>query len=570
MEPTAVSPPQQAQQRERPTHVVDALPDAILIVDNTGAITFANAAAAAIFDQPADKLPGRAFASLLSEPFQTPYAEAIQAFSEGNEPEDLIGTREVVGQLADGSTIALELTMSEMQDGENRLLVAAARDIRDQKRDEARLRHEAEHDALTGLPNRASFEAILTRHVEYAARYGNSGSVVAIGIDNFKYVNDTLGHEGGDELLRQLAELIRGRLRKTDILARLSGDLFAMLLHGAGEVKAQEVATELLKLIEGHAFVIDSEQVRITVSAGLTALEERPVTGAELLTESDVAMYQAKEAGRNQVVSFEPEGPDGKETKRVWSERVRQATERGLFVLVCQPIMDMETEEITRYELLLRMRGEDGGLVEPGAFLATAERFGLIQGVDRWVTQQAMRLIAAHKQEGRSLTLGINLSGQTMGGTNKENFVAQVAKDLKSTGIDPSSLVFEVTETAAVNDIERAREFAEALLELGCQVALDDFGAGFASFYYLKHLPFNYLKIDGEFIKELPRAPIDQLIVKALVDVCKGRDIQTVGEFVGDQDTLDALKRLGVNFAQGYHIGKPVPVAELRAAAKAD
>jgi diguanylate cyclase (GGDEF)-like protein/PAS domain S-box-containing protein len=560
MEPTAVSAP---KTRERPTHVVDALPDAVLIVDASGAVTYANGPAETIFDQPASDLPGRAFTTLLSEPFQGHYADALRTFAEGGEPELLGASREVVGLRSDGSTIALQLTISEMQDGANRLLVAVARDIREQKRAEARLRHDAEHDALTALPNRASFEQMLTRHVEYAARYGNPGSVVALGIDNFKYTNDALGHEAGNQLLREVAALLRGRLRKTDIVARLSGDVFAVLLHGAGEAKAQAVAQELLDLVGNHAFVIGGESVRVTMSAGLTALEERPVTGAELLAESDVAMYQAKEAGRNRVVAFEQEGRDGIETKRVWSERVRQATERGLFVLVCQPIMDLQTRQVTHYELLLRMRGEDGGLVEPGAFLATAERFGLIQGVDRWVTQQAMRLIAAHKREGRNLVLGVNLSGKTMGDSN---FTAQVEKELKSTGIDPKSMVLEITETAAVNDIDRARSFAESLIGLGCQVALDDFGAGFASFYYLKHLPINYLKIDGEFIKELPRVPIDQLIVKALVEVCRGRGIKTIGEFVGDDDTLEAIHRLGVDYAQGYFIGKPVPVAELRSA----
>jgi diguanylate cyclase (GGDEF)-like protein/PAS domain S-box-containing protein len=560
MEPMTVSAP---QTRERPTHVVDAIPDAVLIVDPSGAITYANAPAATIFDQPASHLPGRAFTALLSEPFQAQYAEAIQSFAQGATPEIVGTSREVVGMRLDGSTIAIELTLTEMQDGDSRLLVAVARDIREQKRAEARLRHEAEHDALTGLPNRASFEQMLTRHVEYAARYGNAGSVVALGVDNFKYINDTLGHEAGDALLKEVASLIRGRLRKTDIVARLSGDVFAVLLHGAGEVKAQAVAQELIDLVGNHAFVLVGEAVRATMSAGLTALEERPVTGAELLAEADVAMYQAKEAGRNRVVPFEQEGRDGIETKKAWSERVRQATERGLFVLVCQPIMDLQTHQVSHYELLLRMRGEDGGLVEPGAFLATAEKFGLITGVDRWVTQQAMRLVASHRQDGRELVLSVNLSGKTMGDTN---FIAQVGKDLKSTGIDPKSIVFEITETAAVNDINRARDFTDALIKLGCRVALDDFGAGFASFYYLKHLPINYLKIDGEFIKQLPRAPIDQLIVKALVDVCKGRQIQTVGEFVGDEDTLQAIKHLGVDYAQGYYIGKPVPVAELRAA----
>jgi len=245
----------------------------------------------------------------------------------------------------------------------------------------------------------------------------------------------------------------------------------------------------------------------------------------------------------------------------MWSERVRQATEKGLFVLVCQPITDLASGRITQYELLLRMRGEDGNLVPPAIFLETAERFGLIQAVDRWVTQQAVRLIAAHRDDGRSLILEVNLSGKTM---TDPNFSAQVQKELTATGVDPANLIFEVTETAAVADIERARTLADELTAIGCRFALDDFGAGFASFFYLKHLPISHLKIDGEFVKDLPRNPTDQLVVKALVDVCRGLGIKTVAEFVGDEETLTLLKEMGVDYAQGYFVGHPHPVADLR------
>jgi diguanylate cyclase (GGDEF)-like protein/PAS domain S-box-containing protein len=546
--------------------VIDALPEAIVILDQSGTVAYANPAAERLFDYPVGQMPGRAFTSLLAEPQQAAYAEALGRFAQGESVPRLAERREAVGVRSDGSTVAIELSLTEMGAGEARMLVAMVRDIREQKRAEARLRHAAEHDALTGLPNRATFEELLTRHVEYVARYGNAGSVVAVGIDNFKYVNDALGHEAGDELLREVAGLLQGRLRKTDVLARLSGDVFATLLHGAGEAKAQTVAEELVAILRDHAFVLQGQAIRVTASAGLTALQERPVTGAELLAEADIAMYSAKEAGRDRVFVHKPEGREQSEMKRAWSERIRQATERGLFVLVCQPIVELASGEETQFEVLLRMRGEDGGLVEPGAFLSTAERFGLIQGVDRWVTQQAMRLIAAHRQQGRSLMLEVNLSGKTMG---DPNFTAQVARELTATGIDPASIVFEVTETAAVADIEQAKAFAHDLTRLGCRFALDDFGAGYASFYYLKHLPISYLKIDGEFVKALPETPTDQLIVKALVDVCRGLGIKTVAEFVGSEETMGVLRQLGVDYAQGYHIGKPRPVAELRAAAAA-
>jgi EAL domain-containing protein (putative c-di-GMP-specific phosphodiesterase class I) len=207
------------------------------------------------------------------------------------------------------------------------------------------------------------------------------------------------------------------------------------------------------------------------------------------------------------------------------------------------------------------MRQEGGGLIQPAAFLATAERFGLIGGIDRWVTQQAVRLIAAHNKEGRELTLEVNLSGKTMGDAR---FPDEVRRELTSSGIDPASLIFEVTETAAVADIEQARLFAQSLSKVGCRFALDDFGSGYASFYYLKHLPISYLKIDGEFVRELPRSHTDQLIVRALVEVCEGLGIKTVAEFVTDEPTMKMVRDLGVDFAQGYHLGKPEPVSALR------
>ncbi len=552
-----------SEPRQRAEHLIailDHVREAIATIDVRGGIDYANPAAARLFDTPAPELIGRTFAALLGEPHQGEYATQLRDFGRGGEIPLLGIPREVNARRSDGSLLPIELTLTEMPTGEERMLIAVARDIRERKWAESQLRHMVAHDPLTGLLNRHSFEQELTRHISYAARYGNAGSVLVLGVDNFQYVNDSLGHDAGDELLAQIARVIQGRLRQTDVLARIGGDVFAVLLHGAGPEKAQDVSADLLGIVRGHPFVLGKQGVRVTLSGGLTSLEERPVTGSELLAEADGAMYAAKEGGRDRVVTFTAEGRDEGHEKRAWRERIRDATERGLFVLVFQPIVDLTSGETTQYELLLRMRGEDGGLVEPGAFLATAERFGLIQGIDRWVAQQAIRLIAGHRQQGRSLKLEVNLSGKTM---SDPNFTTHVARELKTTGIDPASLVFEVTETAAVADIEHARQFAANLTRLGCQFALDDFGAGFASFYYLKHLPISYLKIDGEFVRELPRTPTDQLIIKALVDVCRGLQIHTVAEFVGDDETMEVLTELGVDYAQGYHLGRPRPVADL-------
>ena len=541
--------------------VLRSVPDAILTVDSRGAIDYVNPAGERLFGYPSDQLLGRSFAALLAEPYKEEYAGYLRQHAQGDTVAILGMDREVIGRRGDGPNFAMELSLTDLRPMEQRMLVAVARDIRERKRTEAELRRAADTDPVTGLLNRQAFERELTRHVEYATRYGSGGSVLLFDIDNFKYVAETLGTEAGDELLLTLAGLIRSRLRRTDLMARLGADEIGLLVHGVGRARARTLAEELLELVREHAFAAEKQSIRITLSAGVSTLEERPITGKELLTEAEVAMYSAKEAGRDRVAEYTDEEKEDVESKRMWSERVRNATEKGLFVLVSQPISELESGRITQHELLLRMRGEDGDLVPPGVFLATAERFGLIGGVDRWVTQQAMRLIASHRDEGRELHLEVNLSGQTMG---DENFAAQVERELNATRIDPAQITFEITETAAVADVERARQMANDLKALGCKFALDDFGAGFASFYYVKHLPIDYLKIDGEFIKDLPQAPADRLVVKALVDVCRGLKIKTIAEFVQDAETVSILRELGVDYAQGYFIGHPKPVAELR------
>jgi diguanylate cyclase (GGDEF)-like protein/PAS domain S-box-containing protein len=541
--------------------LLENLPDAVMVVSERGAIGYANAAAERLFGHTASELDGLGLPALLAEPFDSEYAETLRLIATGEHDSMLGEWREVLGRRPDESRIPIELLLTEVRVGQARSLAVVARDIRDRKREEARLRQMAEQDSLTGLVNRISFEHALTRHVEYAARYGSGGSVIALGIDTFKYVNESLGVAAGDQLLKDLADLIRGRMRKTDVLARVGGDVFGLLVHGADKTKALALAEELLGILRRHAFVVEGEGMRITLSAGVTSLEERSVIGAELLAEAEAAMHTAKEEGSDRVVGWDPQGRGEADERRAWSERVRNATQRGLFVLVSQPIVELKSAEATQHELLLRMRKEGGGLIQPGEFLATAERFGLITGIDRWVTQQAMRLIAAHNSEGHELTLEVNLSGKTMSDTR---FPDEVKRELTATGIDPSNLIFEVTETAAVADIEQARAFAQSLAKVGCRFALDDFGAGYASFYYLKHLPISILKIDGEFVRELPRSPVDQRIISALVEVCRSLGIKTVAEFVSDEKILDIVRDLGVDYAQGYHFGKPEPVSALR------
>jgi EAL domain-containing protein (putative c-di-GMP-specific phosphodiesterase class I) len=285
-------------------------------------------------------------------------------------------------------------------------------------------------------------------------------------------------------------------------------------------------------------------------------------TGEEVLAAADLAMYEAKDSGRDRVVTFSPESASQTErrSRGTWIERIHQALDEDSFVLHAQPILDITTGEISQHELLLRMRGDDGELIPPGAFLGVAERFGLIQSIDRWVVAHAIQLMDQLLRQGQEIRLEVNLSGRSVDDRELPNMIR---RELDRTMVNPDNLVLEITETALISNMDQARQFAEILSRVGCRFALDDFGAGFGSHYYLKHLPLNYLKIDGDFIRSLPTSMIDQLMVKAMVQVAKGLGMKTVAEFVESDDTLLFLKQYGVDFAQGFHVGRPVPIEEV-------
>ena len=383
-------------------------------------------------------------------------------------------------------------------DGEVHGRVWSFRDVTERERIQSRLRHLADHDPLTGLLNRRRFEETLVARVADAARYESGGAVLLLDLDNFKYVNDSLGHGTGDAVIRSVADLIRGEMRETDVLARLGGDEFALLLPYASENEATQVAQKLLDTVRRHRAVFRGKRLRLTTSVGVTVISnDRVQTAEDLLVEADVAMYEAKEAGRDRFCVYVPSGEQiipQSEASPAWSERIRQALDDDGFVLFAQPIRSLATGEVSQYELLVRMVGDDGALLPPHAFLPSAERSGMIQEIDAWVTRSAIQLIDRHRRAGRRLRLEINLSGRTLG---DPTLPATIAEELKAVPIDPRDLIFEVTETAAVVNMDEAGDFASALSKMGCRFALDDFGAGFGSFYYLKYLPLDFLKIDG-------------------------------------------------------------------------
>ncbi len=421
------------------------------------------------------------------------------------------------------------------------------------------LRAKTEHDDLTGIHNRSYFLGELARVVERAHRQvaDQVSTLLYIDLDNFKYVNDTLGHLAGDRLLIEVSELLRKRARRSDLIARLGGDEFTMLLYDTRAEEAQSIAESFRRALAAYRFRQASEQVDVGCSIGVAMINAESRSAEEVLSRADFACLLAKRDGRNRVHIF-----DVKDEMNVaalsldmgWSRRIKDAIEHNRFVLAGQPIVDTRTLQTSAHEVLIRMRDEHGALIMPSGFLPAAERFGLSTDIDRWVIVNAIRMLAEQRRELPDLRYSINLSGQTL---SEPAVCDLVIHALRRSGLDPSALTFEVTETVAIANMTLAETFLSKLREIGCSTALDDFGAGMSSFGYLRELPVDYVKIDGRFVRNLAASATDQAMVRAMNDIAHALGKKTVAEFVEDENCFQLLREYGVDFAQGYHLGRP-------------
>lgn len=428
-------------------------------------------------------------------------------------------------------------------------------DITEQKKAEERIVYLAERDALTGLYNRRRFLEELENRIAYAKRFNQQGALLFIDLDEFKYINDTLGHQSGDDCLLTISRCLDSAVREIDILARLGGDEFAVLLPRADEESALKVARHLLNVLESEVVLPVELSMRISASIGITLFPEQGVTPSELLARADAAMYTAKHNGRNQVHMYQEHDTElvNMQNRVHWEDRIHRALKENHFVLHYQPVIELNSGKVVHYEALLRMN-DNGELIFPSAFLDTAERFNLIQEIDKWVLRKGIEAQANSKKQGNPISIAMNLSGRHFGNQDVMHLVKDTIKKYKA---DPASIIFEVTETAAVENFNQARSFIESLRGLGCRFALDDFGMGYSSFHYLKNLPVDMIKIDGSFVRNLHLNEFDRIIVKAMSDLANGMDITTVAEFVENQEICVLLEKLGVDYGQGYHLGMP-------------
>ena len=450
-------------------------------------------------------------------------------------------------------------------------VVLVLHDVSRERQYVAKLSYQASHDSLTGLINRGEFERRLNLALKSAAQLGSHHAVMYLDLDQFKVVNDTCGHAAGDQLMRQVSAVLQRRLRERDTLARLGGDEFGVLLENCAPDNASRIAEGLRQTVMECHFAWETRSFNIGVSIGLVNVDDGLFTLTDVLSAADSACYMAKEKGRNRVQVYRAGDSELsiRQGEMEWIGRLQKALEDDRFVLYSQEIagLDLSRQHEDHCEILIRMLDERGELVLPMTFIPAAERYNLMPSIDRWVIRNAFAIIAG-RQADKNATPGIfaiNLSGASIG---DERFLEYVREQFDHFAVVPQSICFEITETAAIAKLDKAAYFINQLKSVGCLFSLDDFGAGMSSFAYLKHLPVDFLKIDGGFVKDMADDPIDRAMVEAINSVGHVMGKRTIAEFVDGDRVIRMLREMGVDFAQGYGVAKPQPFGpRLRVAA---
>jgi len=495
------------------------------------------------------------WASAMAESGEVRNAELVLKRRDGSKIVVLENSRVVLD--ADGRALFYEGTLTD---------ITASHELSQQ------LSYDASHDPLTGLANRREFELRLQRALELMQATGAMHAVCFMDLDRFKAVNDSCGHVAGDELLRQLGQLLEQQVRSADVVARLGGDEFAVLLHNCGPDAAQQVAGNLLKAVDAYQFVWGSKVHTLGVSIGVVIVTPHMRRLAQVMNAADAACYAAKDAGRNRVHVYQEDEAvvERRNGEMEWVVRAKRALVENRLFLEAQPITPLAAgaTELPHYELLVRMRDENGRAVPPGAFLPSVERYNLAVRYDRWVIDATLGWMSAHPQVlARVSRFFINLSRDSVVDPDTAAYVRQAAAGV---GVDPRRLGFELSESVAIGNLTRANQLINDLRRLGCVTSLDDFGSGVSSFAYLKALAVEYIKIDGMFVGNISQDQVDYAMVRSIKEIGHVMGKKIIAESVETVAVLEKLREIGVDYAQGFEVGMPRPMDEIATVAVAD
>ncbi len=463
----------------------------------------------------------------------------------------------------DGKTILIEATAAPMRNDEGEVIgaVMVLQDVSQERKLSRQLSYQASHDMLTGLYNRRMFEEQLEAALMNVQSENRHHAVCYVDLDQFKIVNDTCGHVAGDELLRQLGDLLRHCIRDGDVIARLGGDEFGLLLEDCELNQAVIVADKVRQCVKEFRFAWEDKSFEVGASIGVVGINYENMDMANILASADMACYAAKDMGRNRVHVYEPSDAVLAEThgQMHWAGRISKALDEHRMVLFQQPVVDIRNGEnaSTHCEVLIRMKDEENDIISPDAFIPAAERYNLMPKLDRWVISEVFRTMQNKGCSGHGKIVAINLSGTSLA---DEQLLEHVLGEAENFKIDLSRVCFEITETAAISNLSRATHLIKELKSRGCKFSLDDFGSGLSSFNYLKNLPVDYIKIDGSFVVDMLNDPIDRAMVEAIIRIGHVMEVKIVAEWVENEETLILLKQMGVDFAQGYHLGMPEQV----------
>lgn len=558
-------------EKERAEVTLGSIGDAVVRTDAKGMIEFLNPVAEQLLGVPTAEVAGRPISNVLALVHETT-REALE-----NPVEICLREGRMVGRSnlsllvrPDGREFAIDDSAAPIRDADGGVIgaVLVFHDVSRARTLARQLAHQASHDFLTGLVNRHEFERRVGRALQRAQQEAITHALCFLDLDQFKVVNDTCGHGAGDELLRQLANALGKKVRRRDTLARLGGDEFGVLLEHCPPGQATRVAHELLEAVQEFRFVWEGKPFALGVSIGVVPITGESESLATVLRDADAACYAAKERGRNRVHFYEPNDAVMalRQGEMQWVSRITSALEEGRFRLYGQAIVPLvpRSGERARVEVLLRMVERDGELIAPGAFIPAAERYNLMGAVDRWVVREVCTMYSTHQASGWQPIASINLSGASL---SDPSMLPYVRDQMARNDVSPEMLCFEITETAAIANLGLAAHFIRELKAMGCWFALDDFGSGMSSFAYLQSLPVDSLKIAGAFLRHIETDPVEYAMVEAIHRVGHVMRLKTVAEGVESLDTLETLRRIGVDYAQGYAIAEPRPLEELVALA---